>query len=181
MSPIGFLLGVMAGVVATERTDLAPWLAVRLVRWAARHRYTDPERAAIRAEEHQAVIADRPTRLLKLATALGFAAAATGAITNRRARHVVYAARQTRYLVGRVRKVMQPLITASSALWSSVSVDMVAALTVLSGTLIIATLMVSKAFGLGKGYAFIFVAVGAIVGVGVLRRIWRHRGDGRSE
>jgi hypothetical protein len=99
---MGFLLAVAAGLMAGECNDLAPWLAVRLVRWAARHRY--PERAAARAEELQAVIAYRPSRLLKLATALGFAAATTSTITTRRVRRLLNARHQTMPRISRIAK-----------------------------------------------------------------------------
>jgi lipopolysaccharide/colanic/teichoic acid biosynthesis glycosyltransferase len=65
---------IISGLLVNEATDICPWVAVRLVRWAARLRYPDdPERAAIRAVEHARVINDRPGKLFKLFTALGFA------------------------------------------------------------------------------------------------------------
>jgi lipopolysaccharide/colanic/teichoic acid biosynthesis glycosyltransferase len=65
---------IISGLLVNEATDVCPWLALRLVRWAARLRYPHaPERAAIRAVEHAAVINDRPGKLFKLFTALGFA------------------------------------------------------------------------------------------------------------
>jgi lipopolysaccharide/colanic/teichoic acid biosynthesis glycosyltransferase len=65
---------IISGLLVNEITDVCPWLAVRLVRWAARLRYPHaPERAAIRAVEHARVINDRPGKLFKLFTALGFA------------------------------------------------------------------------------------------------------------
>lgn len=75
-----FVLSLIAGFLVSEFTDLAP----RLARWAARHHYTNPDRAATRAEEYQAVLADRPAKLFKLITATGFAAAATAALVARR-------------------------------------------------------------------------------------------------
>jgi lipopolysaccharide/colanic/teichoic acid biosynthesis glycosyltransferase len=68
---------IISGLLVNEATDICPWVAVRLVRGAARLRYPDdPERAAIRAMEHARVIDDRPGKLLKLFTAVGFALAA---------------------------------------------------------------------------------------------------------
>jgi lipopolysaccharide/colanic/teichoic acid biosynthesis glycosyltransferase len=65
---------IISGLLINEATDICPWVAVRLVRWASRLRYPSaPERAAIRAVEHARVINDRPGKLLKLFTALGFA------------------------------------------------------------------------------------------------------------
>jgi lipopolysaccharide/colanic/teichoic acid biosynthesis glycosyltransferase len=65
---------VISGLLINEATDICPWLAIRLVRWAARRRYPHaPERAATRSEELAAVINDRPGKLFKLFTALGLA------------------------------------------------------------------------------------------------------------
>jgi lipopolysaccharide/colanic/teichoic acid biosynthesis glycosyltransferase len=65
---------VISGLLVNEATDVCPWLAIRLVRWAAWRRYPHaPERAAIRSEELAAVINDRPGKLFKLFTALGLA------------------------------------------------------------------------------------------------------------
>jgi hypothetical protein len=65
---------VILGLLVNEATDLCPWVAARLVRWAARLRYLDaPERAAIRSEELARLVHDRPGKLIKLFTALGFA------------------------------------------------------------------------------------------------------------
>ncbi len=64
---------IISGLLVNEVTDICPWLAIRLVRWAARLRYPDaPERAATRGEEFAALINDRPGKLFKLFTALGF-------------------------------------------------------------------------------------------------------------
>ncbi|PZF96762.1 hypothetical protein C1I99_16765 [Micromonospora deserti] len=57
-------------------TDLSPWLGRKLVAWSARLRYRDDPRAGVRAEELAAVINDRPGKLFKLGTALGFLSAA---------------------------------------------------------------------------------------------------------
>jgi lipopolysaccharide/colanic/teichoic acid biosynthesis glycosyltransferase len=65
---------VISGLLINEVTDICPWLAIRLVRWAARRRYPyAPERAATRGEELAALIHDRPGKLFKLFTAVGFA------------------------------------------------------------------------------------------------------------
>ncbi|MGH3803278.1 MAG: hypothetical protein ACRDTD_24735, partial [Pseudonocardiaceae bacterium] len=57
----------------------SPWLAQKLVRWAARVRYPT------RVEELSALIAERPGKLFKLVTASGFACAAlTYRVTHRK-------------------------------------------------------------------------------------------------
>jgi energy-coupling factor transporter ATP-binding protein EcfA2 len=67
-----FLLGIVAGLIVNECCDLSPWIARKLVRWSARLRYTDATRAQLRADELAALIDDRPGKLFKLFTALGF-------------------------------------------------------------------------------------------------------------
>ncbi|MFC0037578.1 hypothetical protein [Actinomadura rayongensis] len=87
MNATEFVCAVATGLAAGECSELAPWLARRLVVWSAHARYRDAEWAAVRAEELQAVLADRPTRLLKLATALAFTLAAVATLTTRATRH----------------------------------------------------------------------------------------------
>ena len=70
------LLAIITGLAVNECCDVSPWAAHKLVRWSAGRRYAPPSRAALRAEELAAYINDRPGRLFKLITALGFAAAA---------------------------------------------------------------------------------------------------------
>ncbi len=70
------LLAIITGLAANECCDVSPWAARKLVRWSARRRYAPPARAELRAEELAALIDDRPGKLFKLITALGFAAAA---------------------------------------------------------------------------------------------------------
>jgi RNA polymerase sigma factor (sigma-70 family) len=68
-------LGILTSLIAGEITSVSPWCAKKLARWAALRRYADnPERAEIRAEELAALVEIRPGNLLKLMTALGFAA-----------------------------------------------------------------------------------------------------------
>lgn len=74
---------LIIGVLIAEGTEVAPWLARRLVRWSARVRYTDAVRAQMRAEELAAVIDSRPGKLFKLATALCFVSVASGARISR--------------------------------------------------------------------------------------------------
>jgi membrane protein YdbS with pleckstrin-like domain len=63
---------VLLGIVINEMSDLSPWIADRLVRVAAALRYGRTVRAAVRAEELQALVNERPGNLLKVATALAF-------------------------------------------------------------------------------------------------------------
>lgn len=72
----GIVLGIVAGLLVNELCEFSPWCARKLVRWSALRRYTDPGRAEMRAEELTGLINDRPGNLLKLTTAVGFAAAA---------------------------------------------------------------------------------------------------------
>jgi mycothiol system anti-sigma-R factor len=78
------LLGIVSGLLTNEFCEFSPWCARKLVRWSAFRRYTDPDRAAIRAEELTALIDDRPGNLFKLFTAACFAANAV-IVTARRA------------------------------------------------------------------------------------------------
>jgi hypothetical protein len=70
------LIALLTGLLANEFCDLAVWCAHKLVRWSASHRYTDPGRAEIRAEELAALIDERPGNIFKLMTALSFAGCA---------------------------------------------------------------------------------------------------------
>jgi hypothetical protein len=68
----GILISVVIGLLVNECCDVCPWCACKLVRWSAYRRYVDPSRACEKAEELAALIEDRPGKLLKLFTALGF-------------------------------------------------------------------------------------------------------------
>ncbi|WP_329105540.1 hypothetical protein OG792_32895 [Micromonospora sp. NBC_01699] len=72
------VIGAIISLLITEFTDISPWAARRLARWAAYHWTADEEIAAGYAEEWAAVIEARPGRLLKLATALSFTFGAFG-------------------------------------------------------------------------------------------------------
>jgi membrane protein YdbS with pleckstrin-like domain len=76
MGTTEMVLAVVLGLVVNEMTDLSPWLGRKLVAWSAWLRYQDTPRAGIRAEELAAVINDRPGKLFKLGTGLGFFSAA---------------------------------------------------------------------------------------------------------
>lgn len=85
MTPGQILFAVLSGLAVNECCELSPWCARKLVRWSAHCRYTDAARADARAEELTALIDDRPGKLFKLITALGFAAGAVMASVRRTA------------------------------------------------------------------------------------------------
>ncbi|GAA2691372.1 PH domain-containing protein [Actinoplanes palleronii] len=67
------VLGLISGLAINEMSDVSPWLARVVIRKSAHLRYGDTPRAEVRAEELQALVTDdRPGKLLKLITALGF-------------------------------------------------------------------------------------------------------------
>lgn len=74
-----FWMGLLTGLAANECCSISEWTARRLVRWSAHVRYEDPERAEIRADELEAVVADRPGQLFKLITAACFVLSAVRA------------------------------------------------------------------------------------------------------
>ncbi|MGN9777069.1 PH domain-containing protein [Micromonospora sp. H33] len=76
MGTVEVVLALVLGLVVNEMTDLSPWLGRKLVTWSARLRYRDDPRAEVRAEELAAVINDRPGKLFKLGTGLGFLSSA---------------------------------------------------------------------------------------------------------
>lgn len=92
MSSWEILLGIILGLAVNESCDLSPWLAKKVVRWSARMQYGKSERAKIRAAELVSLIEERPGKLFKLATALGFAIAALMPLIRRRANDLAYEA-----------------------------------------------------------------------------------------
>ncbi len=81
------LVAAAAALIVSEATDISPWLAIRLVRWAAKHMYpANAERADRRREDWEALI-DReiPTKTSKLFFGLGFGCAGLYRIMMRRA------------------------------------------------------------------------------------------------
>ena len=62
---------------------MSPWCACHLIRWSVRLRYIEPERRRVREAELIALLDERPGKLLKLGTALGFLAAAMSACLRR--------------------------------------------------------------------------------------------------
>ncbi|GAB3946812.1 hypothetical protein [Micromonospora vulcania] len=77
------VVGVILGLLVNEMTDLSPWAARRLVRWAAYQWTSDPDVAAGYAEEWAAIIDERPGKLFKLLTAIQFCVGATKRATPR--------------------------------------------------------------------------------------------------
>jgi hypothetical protein len=69
------LVSIALGLAVNEACDISPWCARRIVRWSTRLRYADKERRRVRGDELVALIDERPGKLFKLATALGFLAA----------------------------------------------------------------------------------------------------------
>jgi hypothetical protein len=79
------IIAFLVSLVAAECTEVSPFLAKRLVRWAAVRWSSDAEIAAAYADEWLAVIDDRrPGKLLKLVTALAFTGGAIGRAVPRR-------------------------------------------------------------------------------------------------
>ncbi|MER7206356.1 hypothetical protein ABT340_04755 [Streptosporangium sp. NPDC000239] len=76
MSGWEIFLGIALGLIVNEACELSPWAARKLVQWSARARYPDPERAETRAAELVSLIEERPGKLLKLCSAMGFFGAA---------------------------------------------------------------------------------------------------------
>ena len=64
---------VIVGLFINELGELSPWLARHLVNWAAHRWTTDPHDAAELSREWQGIIEQRPGKLFKLCTAVGFA------------------------------------------------------------------------------------------------------------
>lgn len=65
-------LGVLGGVIANEIGDYTSWLARKIVRRAARLWARNGEMAEAYEEEWQALVNERPGKLLKVLSALGF-------------------------------------------------------------------------------------------------------------
>lgn len=86
-----FIVSVVLALIFAEYSDVAPWLAEKIVCRSARTIYSDnAERAEIRAEEWAAVIRDRPGKLLKLLTASGYGISAIVAAARQRDRFRSY-------------------------------------------------------------------------------------------
>lgn len=75
MSTTEIILAVILALVGNEVCDLSPWLGRQLVFVAAKLKYPAGDRRQIRTRELQALIEERPGKLLKLFTGLWFLAA----------------------------------------------------------------------------------------------------------
>lgn len=104
MSLIEIVLAVVLGLAVNETSDLSPWLARKLMRFAARRRYADAERRQIRSDEWVALVDERPGKLFKLLTASWFAGTALcvagGRGATRRARAITRPAATDRSRAG---------------------------------------------------------------------------------
>ncbi|MFI7547225.1 hypothetical protein [Actinoplanes sp. NPDC049599] len=84
-------LSVVTGLLVNEICDISPWLALRMVRRAARlWSVGDPMVAEAYGEEWAAIIADCPGKLSKMVRAAGFLGGAT--------------LKASRYRIGRLRR-----------------------------------------------------------------------------
>jgi RNA polymerase sigma factor (sigma-70 family) len=80
------LLAVIIPLILAEAGPWCGWLAARLLPLAARLRYGDTQRAAVRSEEWSADLADIPGQLTKLAYAIGQLAAGSAVSARRKTR-----------------------------------------------------------------------------------------------
>jgi hypothetical protein len=83
MTTTSVLLSIVLSLLVNEFCDVSPWIAKRLIRWAARAWTNDKELAATHAEEWLAVIEERPGKLFKLVTAGRFVVGAAGKVVPR--------------------------------------------------------------------------------------------------
>jgi hypothetical protein len=108
------LFAILSGLAINECCEISPWAARKLICWSAHRRYVDPARAQIRAEELAALIDDRPGKLFKLVTALGFVAGAIASIVCRAiVRHTPTIMQLTKKLIPRLRPHLAPLLTGA--------------------------------------------------------------------
>ncbi|WP_433263048.1 hypothetical protein ACQPWR_24915 [Micromonospora vinacea] len=89
MSKTEIFASVILGFLVNETCDLSPWLARRLVRWAARQWTEDETLVEVYAEDWSAIIDERPGKVFKLATALNFASGAASRATRIRFERLV--------------------------------------------------------------------------------------------
>jgi hypothetical protein len=149
---------IVLGLLVNECCELSPWVAVRLVRWAARLRYSDtPERAAIRGEELTALVNDRPGKLFKLLTALGFTLRALTTTALRTA------PRKLRRLAASARRFAKPIRDAGVH---------VVCIGVLGATAGACWTSATGATGVASPQAVAWGAVGAAAAIGAMLLAW---------
>lgn len=85
----GLIVAIILGLVINECGEVSPWLADKIVTWAARIRWPDS------VEEKRRHVIDRPGKLFKLITACGLGVAALSHLLGRRRQqpHLALAAR----------------------------------------------------------------------------------------
>jgi len=85
------IVAAVVGWIVSEATDISPWVAIRLGRWAANNMYpANAERAARRREEWEALINESiPSKTAKLFFGLGLGCAGLCSAMGRRMRLVL--------------------------------------------------------------------------------------------
>lgn len=86
MTAKDLLLVVIIPLILTEVGPWCGWLAARLLTWAAKLRYGNTERAAVRLQEWSGDLDDIPGQLTKLAYAIGQFTAGSVAFARRKAK-----------------------------------------------------------------------------------------------
>ncbi len=87
---IGVIVAIVTGALVNEMCDFSPWLARKMIPWAASTwALGDGEVAAVYAEEWSAVVDDCPGKLSKVFVALRFVAGAVIRAELRRSRSVL--------------------------------------------------------------------------------------------
>jgi ABC-type amino acid transport substrate-binding protein len=104
------LLSLLLGVLANEFSDISPWLARRLVWWAASLWAEEPDQVAVYRKKGTVLINGRPGKLLKLMTAIGFA---SGAVVQWQSRSL---RRHVREALDSSRGFRRKLVTATIAM-----------------------------------------------------------------
>jgi hypothetical protein len=86
MTAKDILLAVIIPLILAEFGPWCGWFAARLLPWAAKLRYGDTKRAAVRLEEWSGDLNDIPGQLTKLAYVVGQLAVGSGVSVRRKAR-----------------------------------------------------------------------------------------------
>jgi DNA-directed RNA polymerase specialized sigma24 family protein len=94
MTAKDILLAVIIPLLLAEVGPWCGWLAAKFLPLAARLRYGDTERAAVRLEEWSADLGEIPGQLTKLAYAIGQLAAGSAVSAGRKTRHTLQKAKE---------------------------------------------------------------------------------------